>query len=74
MSGNTVLLHRVLRASPDRVYRAFLDADAMDKWLPPMVLPARSMKWMLVKGAVIACHSPTSPPAKAIPSASATCS
>jgi uncharacterized protein YndB with AHSA1/START domain len=32
---NTVRLHRVLRASPERVYRAFLDPDAMAKWLPP---------------------------------------
>jgi uncharacterized protein YndB with AHSA1/START domain len=32
---NTVRLHRVFRASPERVYRAFLDADAMAKWLPP---------------------------------------
>ena len=32
---NTIRLHRVLRASPDRVYRAFLDPDAMVKWLPP---------------------------------------
>ena len=32
---NTVRLHRVLRASPERVYRAFLDPDAMVKWLPP---------------------------------------
>jgi len=32
---NTVRLHRVLRAEPERVYRAFLDADAMAKWLPP---------------------------------------
>jgi uncharacterized protein YndB with AHSA1/START domain len=31
----TVRLHRVLRAAPDRVYRAFLDPDAMAKWLPP---------------------------------------
>ena len=31
----TVRLHRVLRATPDRVYRAFLDPDAMVKWLPP---------------------------------------
>jgi uncharacterized protein YndB with AHSA1/START domain len=31
----TVRLHRVLRASPDRVYKAFLDPDAMVKWLPP---------------------------------------
>jgi uncharacterized protein YndB with AHSA1/START domain len=32
---NTIKLHRVLRAKPERVYRAFLDADAMAKWLPP---------------------------------------
>lgn len=31
----TVTLHRVLRAPPERVYRAFLDPDAMAKWLPP---------------------------------------
>ena len=35
MSANTVRLHRVLRAPPERVYRAFLDAEAMAKWLPP---------------------------------------
>lgn len=34
MSG-TVRLHRVIRATPERLYRAFLDADAMAKWLPP---------------------------------------
>jgi uncharacterized protein YndB with AHSA1/START domain len=33
--GNTVRLHRVIKAPPERVYRAFLDADAMAKWLPP---------------------------------------
>jgi len=32
---NTVHLHRVLRAKPERVYRAFIDPDAMVKWLPP---------------------------------------
>ena len=32
---NTVQFHRVLRATPERIYRAFLDADAMVKWLPP---------------------------------------
>jgi uncharacterized protein YndB with AHSA1/START domain len=32
---NTIRLHRVLRAKPERVYRAFLDADAKAKWLPP---------------------------------------
>ncbi len=35
MPTNTVRLHRVLRSTPDRVYRAFLDADALAKWLPP---------------------------------------
>jgi uncharacterized protein YndB with AHSA1/START domain len=35
MSTGTVRLHRVLRASPEKVYRAFLDPDAMVKWLPP---------------------------------------
>jgi uncharacterized protein YndB with AHSA1/START domain len=33
--AHTIRLHRVLRAPPERVYRAFLDADAMAKWLPP---------------------------------------
>lgn len=32
---STVQLHRVLRATPERIYRAFIDADAMAKWLPP---------------------------------------
>ncbi|MGE5471497.1 MAG: SRPBCC family protein [Bacteroidota bacterium] len=35
MATNTVQLHRVLRATPEKVYRAFLDADALAKWLPP---------------------------------------
>jgi uncharacterized protein YndB with AHSA1/START domain len=35
MSTGTVRFHRVLTAPPERVYRAFLDADAMAKWLPP---------------------------------------
>ena len=35
MPDNTVRLHRVLRTKPERIYRAFLDADAMAKWLPP---------------------------------------
>ena len=34
-SANTVRLHRVLRASPERIYKAFLDPDAMARWLPP---------------------------------------
>ncbi len=35
MPTNTIRLHRVLHAAPEKVYRAFLDADAMAKWLPP---------------------------------------
>jgi uncharacterized protein YndB with AHSA1/START domain len=35
MPTGTIRLHRVLRAKPERVYRAFLDAEAMAKWLPP---------------------------------------
>lgn len=35
MSTNTVRLHRVLTAKPEKIYRSFLDRDAMAKWLPP---------------------------------------
>jgi uncharacterized protein YndB with AHSA1/START domain len=35
MPTNTVRFHRVLRAAPEKIYRAFLDAHAMAKWLPP---------------------------------------
>jgi len=35
MATNTIRLHRVLRAAPEKVYRAFLDPEAMAKWLPP---------------------------------------
>lgn len=35
MSGNTIRLHRVIAAPPERVYRAFLDPAAIAKWLPP---------------------------------------
>lgn len=35
MSTNTVRLHRVLRTTPEKIYRAFLDPEAMAKWLPP---------------------------------------
>ena len=39
--SNTVRFHRVLRAAPEKVYRAFIDADAMAKWLPPNGFTAR---------------------------------
>ncbi|MBT1064117.1 SRPBCC family protein [Bowmanella sp. Y26] len=35
MSGQTIRLHRILRTTPDKVYRAFIDPAAMVKWLPP---------------------------------------
>jgi len=35
MATNTVRLHRVLKAAPDKVYRAFIDADALAKWITP---------------------------------------
>ena len=35
MTTHTIRLHRVVRSTPEKVYRAFLDADAMSKWLPP---------------------------------------
>ena len=35
MSGNTVTLHRVIKTTPEKLYRAFLDADAICKWFPP---------------------------------------
>src|SRR6266536_3579368 len=35
MPANTIRLHRVLRATPEKIYRAFVDPDAMAKWLPP---------------------------------------
>lgn len=35
MTTNTIQLHRVLKTTPEKIYRAFLDADATAKWLPP---------------------------------------
>ena len=35
MTDRTIHLHRVLRASPQKIYRAFTEADALAKWLPP---------------------------------------
>jgi uncharacterized protein YndB with AHSA1/START domain len=41
MDTSTIRLHRVLSATPERVYRAFLDADAKVKWLPPYGFTAK---------------------------------
>lgn len=35
MTTNTIRLHRVLKSTPEKIYRAFLEPDAMAKWLPP---------------------------------------
>ena len=35
MTTNTIRLHRVVRATPQKIYKAFLDPHAMSKWLPP---------------------------------------
>src|SRR5437762_6085549 len=40
-STNTVRLHRVLHAAPEKIYRAFLNAEAMAKWLPPYGFTAK---------------------------------
>ena len=41
MPGHTIRLHRVLRAPPEKVYRAFLDVDALARWLPPYGFTAK---------------------------------
>ena len=51
MSDNTVKLHRVLKTTPERLYRAFLDAEAMCKWLPPTGSPVGSIRLMQGSGA-----------------------
>ena len=74
MTTNTIRLHRVLRAAPERIYRAFLDADAMAKWLPPTGSPAKSTTWMRRSAAPTKCPSPTSPPVTGTPSGESTSS
>ena len=41
MSTHTIRLHRVFRSTPEKVYRAFLDAEALSKWLPPYGFTAK---------------------------------
>jgi uncharacterized protein YndB with AHSA1/START domain len=41
MSTHTIRLHRVLRSTPEKVYRAFLEADALGKWIPPYGFTAK---------------------------------
>ena len=42
MSTNTIRLHRVFKATPEKLYRAFLDADALTQWIPPNGFIAKS--------------------------------
>src|SRR5262245_29008390 len=44
MTTNTIRLHRVLRATPEKIYKAFLNPDAMAKWLPPNGFTANVQK------------------------------
>lgn len=41
MSTHTIRLHRIVRSSPEKVYRAFLEAEALSKWIPPHGFTAR---------------------------------
>lgn len=50
MPKSTIQLHRVLRTSPEKLYRSFLDADAMCKWLPPNGFTGRVHKMDAVVG------------------------
>src|SRR4030095_6002421 len=44
MSANTIRLHRVVRTTPEKIYKAFLDPDAKAKWLPPNGFTAKVHK------------------------------
>jgi uncharacterized protein YndB with AHSA1/START domain len=46
MPTGTVRLHRVLRAKPDKIYRAFIEPDALARWIPPTGSPALSTSSM----------------------------
>jgi uncharacterized protein YndB with AHSA1/START domain len=62
---NSVHLHRVLATSPDKVYRAFLEPDALAKWLPPNGFACTVHHLEAKVGGSYHCPSATSPPAKA---------
>ena len=58
---NTVRLHRVLATKPDKVYRAFIEADAIAKWLPPNGFTCTVHHFDAKVGGTTACHSAISP-------------
>jgi uncharacterized protein YndB with AHSA1/START domain len=69
MPGNTIRLHHVLRAIPERVYRAFLDPAAMDKWLPPNGFTGKVHQLDAKSAECTGCHLQILAPAEVIPSA-----
>jgi hypothetical protein len=73
MADRTITLHRVLKAPPERVYRAFLDPEAMCKWLPPKGFVAQVQEMDAREGGVTACPSATSATGRRTPSAAPTC-
>ena len=56
-----VRLRRVIRVTPDKLYRAFLDPEALAKWLPPHGFTCKVHEMDARVGAATACPSPTSP-------------
>ena len=73
-STNTIRLHRVLRAAPEKIYRAFLDADAMAKWLPPNGFTGKVHQMDAKVAALTRCPSRTLLRARVILSAERTSS
>jgi uncharacterized protein YndB with AHSA1/START domain len=63
---STIRLHRVLRATPEKIYRAFLDADAKAKWLPPNGFTAKVHHLDAKVGGTYKMSFTNSPPARAI--------
>jgi uncharacterized protein YndB with AHSA1/START domain len=61
---NTIRLHRVLRATPERIYRAFFDADAWPSGFRRMDSRARFIAWTRKSAAPTRCRSLISPPAR----------
>lgn len=52
MSTNSVKLHRVIKAPPEKVYRAFLDPDALCKWIPPYGFVCKSHQFVAKVGGI----------------------
>ena len=72
MPTNTVRLHRVLRAPPDRLYRAFVEPSAFERWLPPFGFTGKVHSMEPVVGGAWRMSSPTSAAATATRSAGST--